>query len=90
MPYKAKTEPLEHLELTTTQQVFDAYVALHGMGYRGSLTTVAGPGASIAMNMSDAVPVSVAVGDVIAYRVEPLSVVACMSLEAWIAGYEPI
>lgn len=90
MPVQAKTEPLEFLYLETTETVFAAFTLLHGMGYRGSLSTVAGVGARMELSMSDAVTVSAAVGDVILYRAEGPTVIACMSLEAFTAGYDII
>lgn len=90
MPAQHKSEQLDFLYLETTDTVFSAFTLLHGMGYRGTLVTVAGTGVRMELSMSDAVTVSAGVGDVILYRSAGPTVVACMSLEAFTANYDVV
>ena len=95
MPYKLKSEPpVEPRNVDTISALFSTHQMLYDFGYRGSLTTTASDGGEsgrLDMVMDDSVPVSVSVGDVILYRTTPSPhVVACISHDAFTAGYETV
>jgi hypothetical protein len=81
---------LQYLHLETVQQVLDSHQLLYNIGYRGSLNT-SGESARIDMQMSDAVTVGVAVGDVILYRVSPApQIVSCKAWDDFNATFDII
>lgn len=88
MTCQAKTEPLETFTLDTIDVVFNAFTLLHGMGYRGSLNATGESDARIDMSMADGVPIAVSVGDVILYRASGPTVVKCLTMEEFTAGYD--